>query len=159
MARRAIASIEEFYAHALAIEREAAERYREFERWFRERDDEVLAGLCASIGQAEEEHYRALARDSRGLQLPALAEGQHSWLEVGSPEAPVRELFYRVAEPRHLLQIALQGELEAAAFFNWVERTAPDPAVRAAARRMAMEEEQHVAWVGGVLEYHLVGHP
>jgi len=31
MARNPIRSVEEFYAHAIAIEREAMERYRKFE--------------------------------------------------------------------------------------------------------------------------------
>ena len=46
---RAIASVEEFYAHALAIEREAMERYDEFGAWFAARDEDVLAGLCWNL--------------------------------------------------------------------------------------------------------------
>lgn len=152
---RRIGSIEEFYAHALAIEHEAAERYREFRDWFRERDEDILADLCASIARMEAEHYQALLAGSRGLELPALEQGEHLWLEAGPPEAPARELFYRVAQPRHLLEIAFQGERNALAFFEWVERTTDDPQVRAAAREMAHEEELHVLWVGNVLEYHL----
>jgi rubrerythrin len=152
---RCIRSVEEFYAHALAIEREAAERYREFRDWFGERGEEILAGLCGSIAEVEQEHYLALAAGSQGLALPILEPGEHLWLEAGSPEAPARELFYRVAEPRHLLEIAFQGEKNALAFFMWVERTTEDPRVRAAAREMAQEEEAHVRWVGNALEYHL----
>lgn len=152
---RRIRSIEEFYAHALAIEHEAAQRYREFGAWYGERDEDILAALCASIARMEEEHYRALLEGSRGLDLPVLQQGEHLWLEAGSPEAPARELFYRVAEPRHLLEIAFQGEQDALAFFQWVERTTDDPKVRAAARELANEEQQHVLWVGNVLEYHL----
>ena len=152
---RPIQSVEEFHAHALAIEREAAERYREFEEWFRDRSEEVLAGLCASIARAEEEHRDALVESSRGLTLPALAAGDYLWLEAGSPEAAAREVFYRVAEPRHLLEIALDGERKARDYFRWVARTAPDPKVRAAAEEMAREEEQHVLWVRNALDYHL----
>lgn len=152
---RSIRGVEEFYAHALAIEREAAERYREFESWFRERGEEVLAGLCASIGRGEDEHLRALLEASRSLELPVLAPGEHLWLEAGSPEAAARELFYRVAEPRHLLEIALKGERDAAGWFEWVARTSADPKVRAAAAEMAHEEELHVAFVQNALEYHV----
>lgn len=152
---RSIRDVEEFYAHALAIEREAAERYREFEAWFSVRGEEVLAGLCASIGRAEDEHLRALLEASQSLQLPVLAPGDHLWLGAGSPEAAARELFYRVAEPRHLLEIALQGERDASAWFKWVARTSDDPKVRAAAREMVQEEELHVAFVRNALEYHV----
>ena len=155
MATGSIRSIEEFYAHALAIEHEAAERYREFQAWFDDHGEEILAGLCASIGDMEGEHYKALVETSRELTLPALAQGEHLWLEAGSPETPARELFYRVAEPRHLLEIALRGEVNALAFFQGIERTASDAGVKAAAREMAREEEQHVTWVANALEYHL----
>jgi rubrerythrin len=155
MDQRPIESIESFYAHAIAIEREACERYREFKEWFEDRGEDVLAGLCAGIGGMEEEHCRELVEASRHLSLPALAQGEHCWLESGSPEAPARELFYRVAEPHHLLEIALKGELDALAFFQGVGRTATDAGVRAAAQEMARDEERHAAWVGNVLEYHL----
>ena len=155
MQPRAIRGIEEFYAHALAIEREAAERYREFEAWFRDRDEEVLAGLCASIAFMEEEHLRQLLEASRNLSLPALAQGEYQWLESGSPEAAARELFYRVAEPRHLLEIALQAERDALAWFDWAARTAPEDKVRVAAHEMAQEEKRHVLWVKNALDYNV----
>jgi rubrerythrin len=154
-ATRSIDSIEEFYAHALAIEHEAAERYGEFQAWFEDRGEEILAGLCGSISRMEQEHYQALVDGSRGLRLPALGRGEHLWLEADSPEAPARELFYRVAEPRHLLEIALEGERNALGFFQRVERTASDAGIRAAAHEMAREEELHVLWVRNALEYHL----
>ena len=154
-----IRSIEEFYAHALAIEREAAERYREFEAWFDDRGEEVLAGLCGSIGRMEEQHFNSLLQASSHLNLPALAPGEHLWLESGSPEVAARELFYRVAEPRHLLAIALQAERNAVDYFRWVARTSRDGAVRASAREMAQEEERHVDWVTHALQYHLTSAP
>ena len=43
-----IDSIERFYAHAIALEREAAERYAEFAVHFADRGEEVLAGLCGN---------------------------------------------------------------------------------------------------------------
>jgi rubrerythrin len=152
---RPIRSVEEFYAHALAIEHEAAERYGEFHSWFDDHGEEVLASLCASIGRMEEEHHRALLAGCRGMKLPVLSQGDHLWLESGSPEAPARELFYRVAEPRHLLEIALEGERNALSFFQWVERTTADEKVRAAAHEMAGEEQMHVQWVRNALEYHV----
>lgn len=151
---RRIRTVEEFYAHALAIEREAAERYSEFEAYFRDRGEEVLAGLCANVGRMEGEHFRELVAASRHLQLPAIDPGAYQWLEAGSPEAPAREFFYRVAGPRHLLEVALQGELNAFAFFQHVAVTSDNAEVCALARQMAEEEKQHVLWVRNALEYH-----
>lgn len=146
--------MEEFYAHALAIEREAAERYGEFGDWFLQRGDEVLAGLCRNLAQMEQEHFMELVRASQHLQLPVIGASEYRWLGSSAPESPARELFHRVAEPRHLLEIALHAECNALAFFEWIARTTPDAPVRALARAMAAEEQQHVEWVQKALEYH-----
>ena len=155
--RKAIKGVEEFYAHAIAIEREAMERYAEFEAWFRDRGEEVLAGLCANIARMEAGHLRELVATCRGMRLPTIAAGEHTWLDVGSPEAPARELFYRVAQPRHLLEIALQAECNALSYFEWVARDTTDPSVRALAEELAGEEREHVRWATQALEYHPSG--
>jgi rubrerythrin len=151
--QKPIRSVEEFYAHALALEREAAERYSEFETWFFDRGEEVLAGLCRNLARMENEHFMELVRASRHLSLPSIDGAGYQWLESGSPEAAAREVFYRVAEPRHLLEIALHAECNALAFFEWVARSTPDASIRALAQGMAAEEQQHVEWVQKALEH------
>ena len=148
-----LGGIEEFYAHALAIEREAVERYTEFASWFEDRGEEIFAGLCRNLAELEAGHLRQLQEASAGVAIPPIDASLYRWLEAGSPEAPARELFYRVAQPRHLLEIALHAECNALAFFEWVARTSPDAHVRAAAREMAADEEQHVKWAARALEY------
>jgi rubrerythrin len=152
--RPAIAAVEEFYAHALAIEREAADRYAEFEEYFAGRGEDVLSGLCRNLASAEREHFEELAGACRNLTLPAIAAGDYRWLETSSPEAAARELLYRVATPRQLLEIALAAELRARAFFVWVARTAPSHEVQELASIMAAEELEHVQWVRQALEHH-----
>lgn len=152
-AQEPIRSVAEFYSHALAIEHEAAERYAEFRDYFDDRGQVVLAGLCANLGRLEAEHFRELVQASEGMELPPIPAGEFRWLESGSPEAIVREIFYRIASPRQLLELALQGEYAALAFFQWAERTTPDEAVRTLAHRMAEEEQRHVEWVLQALEY------
>ena len=155
---RPIHTVEEFYAHALAIEHEAAERYAEFETYFHDRGEEILAGLCRNLAEMENEHYLQLARACRGLKLPALKEGEYRWLEGGSPEVAAREVFYRIAQPRQLMEVALHAECNALSFFEWIARTTHDDSVRALAREMAGEEMQHVRWVQQALEYSPASH-
>src|SRR4029078_7286394 len=52
-----IETIEAFYANALPIEREAAQRYDEFARHFEERGEDALAGLCANLADLERRHF------------------------------------------------------------------------------------------------------
>jgi rubrerythrin len=144
---RAIASVEEFYAHALAIEREAVARYGEFAAWYAERGEEALARLCAGLARVEAEHEAQLTRGCSALALPMIEAGQHCWLDAGSPEAPAREFFYRVVTPRQLLEIALAAEMAARDFFERAAQGEGLPEVREAAVEMALEESLHVEWV------------
>lgn len=148
-----IETVEEFYVHALAIEREAAERYAEFAAHFEARGEEVLAGLCRNLAAAEREHFEEIARASAHMTLPAIATTHYRWLECGAPETPARDLLYRIATPRQLLEIALAAELRARAFFVSVARTARPLEVRQLASIMAAEEVEHVRWVGEALRY------
>ena len=51
-----LASIPELYAHAIAIEREAAERYAELAERMRDESNEDLAGLFAGMAALEAGH-------------------------------------------------------------------------------------------------------
>jgi rubrerythrin len=148
-----IRSIEEFYAHALAIEREAGERYTEFAAWYDARGEEVLAGLCRNLAHMEHAHFLELARASSHLVLPDLEPGRYAWIGTHSPETGDREDFMRATSPAELLGIALHAECNAVAFFEWIGRTTPDEGVRILARGMAAEERQHVEWVQKALDY------
>ena len=150
-----VQSVEEFYAHALAIEREAAQRYAEFTEYFEDRGEDALAGLCRNLAHMEQSHFDELAEACGALKLPAVAEGRYRWLEGDSPEAPARAMLYRIAQPRHLLEIALSAEWLAREFFFHIARTSPNREVRELASVMAAEETQHVKWVRQALEYHV----
>jgi len=145
--------VEEFYAHALAIEREAGERYTEFASWFDSRGEEPLAGLCRNLAHMEHAHFLQLARASAHLRIPDVPEEGYRWLTGVSPESVPHEEFMRAAQPIDLLRMALHAECRAVDFFEWVVRTTPDEAVRALAREMASEERQHVEWVMKAIEY------
>ena len=149
-----IETIEDFYANALAIEREAAERYDEFTRYFDDHGEEALAGLCRNLADMERRHFEELATSSLSMSLPLIPEGRYRWLEGDSPEAPAREMLYRIAQPRHLLEIALAAEWRAREFFAGIARTSSSLAVRELAAVMAAEETEHVQWVRKALEYH-----
>ncbi|HUL96708.1 MAG TPA: ferritin family protein [Usitatibacter sp.] len=146
-----ILDVESFYAHAIAIEREAVRRYREFEAYFQGRGDEVLAGLCGQLAQHEDDHLRALGEASRGLALPELDPASHRWL---SRAAEAGGEFYRVVNAQQLLAIALASECDALGFFEWVASTTPEAGVRALAGEMVRDEMDHVRWVRDAIEYH-----
>ena len=148
-----ITSLGEFLAHAIAIEHEATERYREFEEIYGRRGEPAMAELCANLARLEGEHLEAMRSRSHGVSLPDIPSEQYRWLEGASPEAPARTILDAAGSRRDLLRIALRAESGAVLFFHWVARTATDPQVREMAREMAREEEQHVAWLERALGY------
>lgn len=148
---RAIRTVEEFYAHAIAIERHAAERYRRFARHFGETGEEVLSGLCDNLASLEEEHLAELRRASAPLELPTVPEASGWWFTQEA--AATRDALQGLRNPRELLEVALHDERRAAEFFRWVAATATDGDVRVIARLMVTEEERHFGWVRHALEY------
>lgn len=148
-----IGTVEEFYAHALAIEREAAKCYREFQEHFADRGEEVLAGLFGNLARFEQDHHELLVERSKDLKLPELPEDRYRWLESCPPERVDHNLVYRIATPRQLLEIALKAERSARRFFEWVAGTTPHGEIHKLAEEMAREEAEHVQWVARALEY------
>jgi rubrerythrin len=141
----------ELYAHAIAIEREAAARYAEFAERMEEEGREDLARVFGLLARLEAEHLETLERRTAGIALPQIPEDRYAWLGAGAPETQARELVFRLMTPRHALAIALAAERRAQGFFEQVCWTSPDPALRSLAREMAAEERQHVDLIASML--------
>lgn len=148
---RRVASPNELYAHAIAIEREAAERYAELSQRMGDLGHDAVAEAFAVLARHEAEHLDTLLRRTEGVPVPALAPGEFAWIDAGPPETAARELVLRLLSPRQALEIALGAERRAQAFFEGVMLRADDPALRALAREMAAEEGEHIALIEAML--------
>ncbi|HZM33997.1 MAG TPA: ferritin family protein [Burkholderiales bacterium] len=142
----------ELYAHALAIEREAAERYAEFAQRMADEGNDQVATLFRTLAVFEAEHLETLEARTKGVDLPRIAPGEYAWLDAGAPETAAHDLVFRLLTPHQALEIALEAERRAKQFFTEVKETATDPALRALAQEMAMEEQGHIAMVQLTLE-------
>lgn len=143
----AVRTPNELYAHALAIEREAAERYAELAQRMDDLGNDDVAQLFRRLAVFEAEHLDTLERRTNGVQVPQVAPGEYAWMDASAPETVARELVFRLLTPRHALGIALEAERRAQQFFAEVKATATDPALRALAQEMALEEAGHIAMV------------
>jgi len=150
-ATRPIASSEELLAHAIEIEREAATRYAELGERMRNLGNDVVAELFLRLAGMEQKHQRELEARAQGLALPGIAPGEYAWLDRGAPETAARDLVPNLLTPHAALEIALQAEQRALAFFESARAQAKDPALAAMAAEMAAEEGVHVAWVKSAL--------
>ena len=143
----AIRTPNELYAHAIAIEREAAERYAELAQRMDDLGNLDVAALFRTLAVFEAEHLDTLEARTAGVAVPDIAPGEYAWLDAAAPETTARELVYRLLTPRQALEIALEAEHRARRFFDEVKSTASDPALRALAQEMGTEERGHIAMV------------
>jgi rubrerythrin len=140
-----VGSVNALLVRALAIEREAAERYAEFARFMSDHDREELAVLFTELGRLEGDHARALEARLGAGDVPAQAEAADRWIESGPPSPAAHEWLLRLMAPRDALAIALSAERRAQRFFAELAEQAGDDTLRRMAAELAEEEAGHAA--------------
>ena len=141
---RPINTVPRFFAHAIAIEHEAADRYREFADHMKDRSRDA-AVLFEQLARDGFDHARQLTKGIHGARLPRLRPGAHSWLDKGTPLAAAHEWVFRLLTPRDALKIAMHAEQRAKRFFDHVIQTTGHDGVKALARVFLKEEGEHIA--------------
>src|SRR5688572_31148015 len=81
-------TLQELYAHALILEREASKRFAELERYMRDAGMDHIADEFESIGKEEREQYELLAIGTAGRDLPAVSPWEYAAHFLG-PQADV----------------------------------------------------------------------
>ena len=142
----------ELYAHAIAIEQEAAARYAELAERMADLDNGDVAEIFWMLARLEGEHLQTLKSRTEGVALPRIDAGQYQWIYADAPETAAREWLFRLLTPRQALLIALEAEKRAQAFFERVFITSQDPGLRMLAKEMALEETEHIDMVEHLLE-------
>lgn len=150
--RRGAEAIADFYAQAIAIEREAAENYRELALQMRGMGNAAVAELFERLAGAEEKHAIGLRTRAKGIKLPRLPAGAHAWRNAGPTEVPRYELIFSKVQPHHVLLLALRAERRAEEFFARVGARSAAPAIRKLSLELAREEAEHVAMIERALE-------
>ena len=140
----------ELYAAAIALEGEAAERYAELATRMEQAGRFAVAALFFMLSRRETQHLEELRRKTVGLNLPPLS-ADYRWRDDGAPETVGRDLVLRGMTQRRALEIALQAEKRARAFFEQAARVAGEREVRALAQEMAAEEAEHAAIIERML--------
>jgi rubrerythrin len=142
-----IDSVAAFYARAIAIERDAAARYRELAQCMLVQDRRVLADLFRSLAQIESKHAENIARRAVGMPLPQVPPAQ---LQGGG--LPQAEAADPLVTPAHALEIAWSKEELARAFFEQVAASSKHAEVKAIAREFAEDESAHGRLIRDMIE-------
>lgn len=141
-----IASVGEFLAHALELEYESAERYRELAGNMSVHNNPEIAQLFEYLARMSDLHAQEVEALAQGIELPQIPPWDYKWAAGGSPEANAaeqeEELSYLMTTIQ-ALQLALHNELRGRDFYARVAAGSPDPQVRRLAAEMAVEESEH----------------
>jgi len=145
--KRRFGPAEVFYAQAIAIEREAAARYREFAHQMGGYGNLRTAELFQRLARFESEHAERLLEKTAGMKLPSIEQLRRGIVEGGRSEVATYEFLYRRVPPHHALLMALAAERRAKAYFERMHRSSVDPEIRKLSREFAREEAEHIAWI------------
>ncbi len=147
-----IANLPELYAHAIAIEREAVVRYREFAQWMRDLGEDHVADLFEQLERKEREHLLGLEKETAHFPLPELSPRQYAWLFTSLPRTLDNAFPLMPQSTRDALKLALAAERRAVGFYRSVASEAADPMVRMIATTMLGEERHHIREIERALE-------
>jgi rubrerythrin len=147
-------SLADFMAQALAMEREAVERYTEFADAMEMHNNREVAAMFRTMANYESKHAEQIMAEMGWKEAPEPPAGGFGWPDLEPPETvPFDEVHY-LMQPWHALQLALAAEQRAEAFFGTLAQAATTESVRRAALELQAEEHEHVelvrAWIAKV---------
>ncbi|MDH5749403.1 MAG: ferritin family protein [Rhodospirillales bacterium] len=139
-----IQTVEELLAHALALEQEAAERYRDLADQMDVHNNPEVSELFARMSSVEKIHVDSIKKRAKGMDLPHIPPWEYKWLDFEPPEmVPETDVHYLMT-PYHALSLALTAEERGYDFYMHVTKVVKDESALALATELAEEEREHV---------------
>ena len=151
-------SLSELLLHALVIELEAVQRYRQLAEMMEQTGNRKVANIFATMAEIEAKHAGTIDDYIKGRSLPMLTPSQYLWRGTEAPENTDSTRLFHLMTPSQAMSLALDNEKRAYEFFADVVDDSTDERVREMAAEFAIEEEQHVAWVEEWLAEELASH-
>ena len=140
----AFETIEEFLAHAYALETEVSERYEEIAQSMEVHNNPEVAEVFAKLARASRKHAAQMRERVKGRELPRIAPWDFQWGPSEAPETPDMQDTHYLMTPYQALDLARNAEIRAQSYYASVADSSPTPAVRNLAMEFAYEEAEHV---------------
>lgn len=138
-------TIEEFLAHARALENESEERYRELADAMEVHNNPEVADLFRKLSRYSRKHAAEVEQHAANMALPHIDPWDFKWVDDEGPESgDYAGVHYRM-RPAHALQLAMHNETRGRDYYQMIADDSPNPAVRLLAQEFADEESGHVA--------------
>jgi len=140
-------TLAELMVHALIIELEAVQSYKDLTEQMHQCGNSDVAELFEKMSKLEAEHADRIREKAGDLELPELAPWEFRWAGLEPPEnIDLAGVHYQMT-PHHAITLALENELSAMAFFDAIAHDCTDKRARSMAQEFADDERQHVAWM------------
>ncbi len=136
-------ALPEFLAHAVAMEKEAADRYLELADMMEAHRNDAVSAVFRSMTQFSQMHCDAIKVRAGAIKLPLLKSWEYRWRSP--PEVGSEEGFDYLIEAYNALKYARENELRAMQYYRSVAEESTDVEVRRLATEFAYEETEHVA--------------
>ena len=142
-----VQTIEALLAHALAMETEATDRNGELADQMETHRKQAVADIFRRLERAERAHLEELTQRCSGLTLPHYAPWEFQWSASEAPETIAVDRVHYQLSVREALQLALDHERRAVAFFASVAASDAPAEVVSMATEFAQEEREHIVWL------------
>jgi len=150
-------SVEEFLAHAIEIEREAALRFGQLADAMDSAGNREVGKLFRRLAGYSQLHLNDARLRSGFRDLPAMMPGDYQWPDIESPETAAIWAADPFIGREQALQVAIEAESASFAYYTDIMQGTDDPEIRAFAKEFADEEAQHVAELQRWMNLHLSG--
>jgi rubrerythrin len=138
-------NVEEFLAHAIQVERDAADRFSQLADAMESCGNRAVGKLFRRLADYSRMHL-ADAQERAGFRdVPKLAPDEFTWPDSESPESAAIWAADPMIGADEALETALAAEMAGYEYYAAVLRTTTDPEIKALAEEFVAEESGHVA--------------
>lgn len=141
---KSIASLEEFLAHAYALEHESVDRYEELADAMETHHNEEVAALFRKFAEFGRLHAKEVEDHADGMTLLKLSPSEFKWSSPEGPETGNHADIDYLMTPAQAMKFALRNEIRGRDFYAAVAEGSPSEQVRKLAAEFTEEEDEHV---------------
>jgi len=144
-------SLEEFIAHALALEEDSAVRFDDMADALDVHQNHEVTDLFRKMAHYSRLHLAEAQKLAEGMDLPHIKPWEYKWPDKEPPETPAMDATHYLMTPHHALVMALDSEKRGHDFYDGLAKTHEIPRIRELAKEFAEEESEHVAMLEAML--------
>lgn len=152
-------TVEEFLAHTIELEREAALRFGQLADAMHTAGNHTVSKLFRRLADYSLLHLGDAKARAGYRDLPDMKSSDFRWPDIESPEAAAiwaADPFIGISQA---LQVALDAESAGMEFYRNVLESTSDPEIKVLAKEFVAEEAEHVAELQRWIELHRSGAP